>query len=122
MPHVLNISIKILPVGTKYLGKLLRKVIGVKVAIFSQVNPSVPPNKETIILTFLEAADKDIRAGKETGCGIEPVTKTLDNMTSISSVGFFILPSLDEKIKAHRTHGVCFLPFFLEGLPSQLNW
>jgi len=92
MPHVLNILIKILPVGTKYLGKLLRKVVGVRVVISSQVDPSVPQNKETIILTFLEAADKDIRAGKETGCGIEPVTKISDNMTSKSSVGFFFFP------------------------------
>ena len=70
----------------------VRKVMGVRVVISSQVDPSVPQNKETIILTFLEAADKDIRAGKETGCGIEPVTKTSDNMTSVSSVGFFFFP------------------------------
>ena len=46
MPHVLNILIKTLPLGTKYLGKFLRKFVAIWVLISSLVYPSVLKNKE----------------------------------------------------------------------------
>ena len=53
IPHVLNILIKTLPVGTKYLGNFLRKVMGVWVAIPSPINPSVLKNKEKDAIDIL---------------------------------------------------------------------
>lgn len=57
-PHVLNILIKILPVGTKYLRKLLREVMDVWVVISSPIYPSVLKNKEKEAINVLGSKTK----------------------------------------------------------------